>query len=1430
MGETKKAGETLAESYLDAYTKANDISINPQRLPVVSYINVGTGLGKTKGIVIFALEMLKKHKNLVIVQVENQREQLKIDKEDEKRFSELGIPFVRIFADAELYDPLSRFNIFELVKEINNSNRKKFDEDFIEKVRKILARKENKIKVQIKVIGGNRESELNDDEYEEIQSQVTSNENDALEDDDSKYFDVVEEDKNVIRVKVDPSLVLGSIMQDLSWLYKNYEFKDQNEVYNKSYQKILADLLSKIKTIISILYKSGIGEELNKIDEYKETYRIYREIIKRVFGWFIVQEKGYGFVMMTTKKLLTYQSIIKVSKSKNSRFTLSSAHMSNIVHNTLGKNGSVYNLDKSAFLFFIDESDQSKSDIEETLYYQVLKNHNNVVQLIFSVFSILFNKGDIFNKNFDCKKYFNSKLVCEELNVLMDKINKELDYMEEFYAKEGIDIKKERIISLAKKIVEDNIVTLIISTDSISELMRRDLISLFSTDLLSFANYKAMDGLYIKVNEEKQRLEITTKAKDSQYSLLEFASVVMFIVRIISYFKRFTVKESRSAIEEKQSEGKDISPNDLHHLRINLLSDTSISNGPAEPVFRLFREKRTLVVNNLDLYRNTWSSRDRINKDVVFRDPKFFFSLYEIPRQSDQDYVVDATEGIPVGVDISHFIWTPEFEIERMISKQAFHYNEDIYDDEDNDNKGNKSSDNYNDEKDLVNGVFFLSATGGFEDDVANDFSKKYFKMSEFVKVIDIDKSYIDKISELRDLRVQNKAGSKVYVIDDLNVGSQLITILDELLNSLDHEKLSEEDSVWKDFNYHKEQEIRLILSLLSVFWGLNIKHDKNDIYLLSIIEDLRKAKSMMMISQTSRFLRQFFTDANGIIETEVKDSLYSLKSSNIPSYIITFDTNAENRLRANYVLDKLTRDLGITVDKNKSVLDALLTFNGDAKISFYTPWKSGSRAFNFTTYFEGNKEDFDILALINEQYYSKTQVKDEDNNILDKLKIYHYYSQYIVLTTNKESLPLVREFYDFSLTRYNNVSLTLFRNNQNIYSQTFAIMQAIGRIERTDAKKPAIVIMSNEVFEKYRRGTNLLLRNNENRVKLLSALNKKVYEYVLEREKEYTYTLDPSYIEMQEDIVKEFHREKGKLLRGIEELKENESISIERAKSIINAWNSFRSETIFTDFEGYKRQLREYGVNTDIVDKMLIEEPPNNKSFLVKKVSEDYFSDYLLTNEIDEQTFFYAYSYKRISKYVKWLFNNASSGVQDGLRIKKSDGKWYIPHPAFLLSDLAGIVGELVAKRWFKSVYHKTPIKIDETNRKFFKLYELFDLYYPFEDVLVGVDAKNWSYVSDSELSKETFVKLSSKVETVNTVLSDIGYRHFVAVLFSANLSYGEVKMRGENIVVMRGYRELKDSIRKIPLSEKLLSEVIDSIRENTTTEVDNAFTGLET
>ena len=138
------------------------------------------------------------------------------------------------------------------------------------------------------------------------------------------------------------------------------------------------------------------------------------------------------------------------------------------------------------------------------------------------------------------------------------------------------------------------------------------------------------------------------------------------------------------------------------------------------------------------------------------------------------------------------------------------------------------------------------------------------------------------------------------------------------------------------------------------------------------------------------------------------------------------------------------------------------------------------------------------------------------------------------------------------------------------------------------------------------------------------------------------------------------------------------------------------------------------------------------------------------------------------------------------------------------------------MAKRWFKSVYHKSPIKIDETNPKFFKLYELFDLYYPFEDVLVGVDAKNWSYVSDSELSKETFAKLSSKVETVNTVLSDLGYRHFVAVLFSASLSYGEDKMRGENIVVIRGYRELKDSIRKIPLSEKLLNEVIDSISEN--------------
>jgi hypothetical protein len=1382
MGETKKAGERSADLYEAIYNYANDTRFNLERKPFVTHIPIGTGLGKTYAVWDFAVRAIKGYRNTVIIYIAPQRENLEIDNNFKFKFPEY-IPNVRIFSEAELTEPSSRNNIYRIYEGISHMSKR----DFLNVLEDIFSGRE-KIRVEFK--SGDTDLDVVDDiDDENYITSVFISATKTVNKDGSVSF--------TIKAKKNPQSIISSIIDNLDIIGKIEHSNRRDADREKYYQLEIKKLLVNTRLLLTILYDSGIGAELNKFNEYKIAYKFYRELLEKIFGWIVIQEYGGGVVRVTSKKLVSPQFFLKVKSVDDDKPRISAANMENIINNSFDGGGIAYNISNASFILFVDESEESKREIEEQLYSPVLSNHDTIIHAInllsFPPLSAILDSNDT-----DC----NSSLECEEIRILRNRFNKIVSRLEEFYKHEGIPITRERLISLIKDVHKFKVTKMVLSGKTDADLILHGITTLFSPDSLLFSNYHVLDDIYVRftnVGEVEKVIEVVTnvsdKEKESLYTLLELFLVASIIVDLVSMFKDYDKEKADKALENITSDK--FQPENLYAISKMLFESRTMFSGPLLPILNLFKEKKYVTVREINEFKDTWSTDDKISTELMYKKSKIFFVL-NVPKDirkmsyfTDRSKNGDGSSFLPLAMGIYQFMLTPEFVIERMVSRRAFRYQF----------KGLKDASDS--EKENVNAVFFISATGGRRLDFANDFSVAYFKDSDsvyYVNMFDF-KDLVMEIKKIIDERAKAKKDSKVYLVKDNFIldNDPLVAYYEEIIGDFKDEE---------DFNVFKENELLNAISFISRF--ANITDD-------GVMSDLKKKRSALMVTQSPRFIKRFFqnlskfkNNANFSSEEIVPDTLYYLQSGGRTDgvLIIFFSASTESTLEREYrqypeKKNRVKEILGTVFDSRLSEIDNLLNPNAKCKVLLCTAWNSGSRSYNFVLQTSENdgtpiREDFDIIYLVNTPHYSKVKFDPEDDeSILNDILVWNFFGQRESLM-NKSNLPDLKDFYNYSNPKLVTERNRFIREQHYLYQYNL-IQQAVGRVDRTDSEKGTLIIIGKDVLISVLRGIKITSKDEQ----LLSPLNMKLVEEVQRLLTDITMFPSDEFLSLQDDYVNRYIDAKNALLKGIRE----------RDKKAIRIWQIIHSGLLLTNPEKFFESLRKEGFETDIISNLFITKPQDGKQYMVtKRTVRNEEVDYL-TDKYSVNTDWYPdYEWFEIFSEV---INNKFGGK--GLYFE-INGEIRIPHPV-LLTDIKGIIGESLAKEWFKKQFSKNPIDVrkNKNGRNLVQLFEEFDLYYDFDGILVCVDAKNWNRTSDQIMSGKTIRKYfyGGKKEKVENVVRENKYKGFIAVYFDANFlrrdnaMYSEVI--SEDLMVINGYRLKGNSISMLNDGKFKLEQLIN-------------------
>jgi hypothetical protein len=423
-----------------------------------------------------------------------------------------------------------------------------------------------------------------------------------------------------------------------------------------------------------------------------------------------------------------------------------------------------------------------------------------------------------------------------------------------------------------------------------------------------------------------------------------------------------------------------------------------------------------------------------------------------------------------------------------------------------------------------------------------------------------------------------------------------------------------------------------------------------------------------------------------------------------------------------------------------------LLQLGADGKIILITSYKSANRGLNFIIEREGKRQDFEVVDISIDPYYSLLKA----NSSLDEEADFHRKYVYMKHLINENRLV---SFQDFIQDFETDVAFHTSLNTLHGILVALEIVQMIGRIERENFEgQRSIVKLNAQSIDHLRAFYGHLIDNQAYYIDLLSPLNYEVYREI--------YCTTPSFAsdEARDDFMDDQVESLEVFRTDLEEmLGDNNDFSSEKivVETTPKRWAALRTVTGFNDPGLFLQELKATGMFSEEFLKALYFVPEDiqgvEKALYFAGNVKSRFKNLLDTRLISDHKGAETagtpspYDFKAI--LCPALEGLLRSGNRDALDIFARTGidfvnmfKNWVPRPSFLTGFLKGILGELILEAYVDKVLEKSEfspiVKLNALNyMEAPYLFEKGDLYLRVGKTLIGLDAKNLTRMTSRKM-----------------------------------------------------------------------------------------------
>lgn len=664
------------------------------------------------------------------------------------------------------------------------------------------------------------------------------------------------------------------------------------------------------------------------------------------------------------------------------------------------------------------------------------------------------------------------------------------------------------------------------------------------------------------------------------------------------------------------------------------------------------------------------------------------------------------------------------------------------------------------------NGVYLMSATGAIA-----AASSGAFNMRELGRIVEEKEGLHERMTEeeldfvqARALELHEKRQREVRIFDDEEIFASVgaAAPFEALCRAV--ESQLEEDSDVSIPNVYKRQEIRGLLATLDRLMST-------------------PARSALAICQTTQRMRAALEKLarpggrlaprgeSFVSQLDHTGNVFEIDPRYLPGYAKLGQTNKITLVL--YVAGRFRKTspdkVGYDEDPtdpgqfNEELTRALNISEGN-KLALWSAYGSAARGVNFLTTDNGIERDFEVLALVNDPFYTRHTRTGQRGF---KMHTLQSFAQVTYDTDESWRNCTVRDF----LSRYVRRHWSALQSEHYI-DIVRTLFQGIGRSERratVQMDKPQLILLSAGAA----RSLTLGMRHASELSKRASAAQRAVLEALQAHNEGQALFADP-------DARRRHELESLKLYRGFRDFTARVPACMRSDPAARSLWAKLFDHLMFSRPEEYLEKLREGGV-PEAFWRAAFHVVPTRSTLYVREVDAAEIKTRIITDAIDG-TAPYEWSAMLAPQGMVNVMSSKScsliKAVRHGVKLT-AEGQTkmrLVPQPWFVVEIMKGYIGETEFESFMsthiRGAMSKTDLFDDELELRLVdtadlpniaEMYQLYDYFFNAPDGgLVAVDVKNWTQISDQYLGDELRVTAETKFAKLRALFPD---RHIRAV-----------------------------------------------------------------
>jgi hypothetical protein len=626
------------------------------------------------------------------------------------------------------------------------------------------------------------------------------------------------------------------------------------------------------------------------------------------------------------------------------------------------------------------------------------------------------------------------------------------------------------------------------------------------------------------------------------------------------------------------------------------------------------------------------------------------------------------------------------------------------------------------------NGVYLMSATGGLEDASSGAFNVRHLRRSLEARggyFSDMSQEELDVVAQ-RAAEYMAKRERVVTILEDddparrFGVSKAYNGLIDIFKDALP----KKEEKEFTSLNSYKRAELEGLVASLDRLMATPMR-------------------SGLVLCQTTMHVRKCLVRLAGrtpfVIQKDRTGDLFEIRPQALPTYrgfgqseSITIALYSANRFR------KKDRSKIGAVDEsddkegqfNEELEEALDISN--KKVLLWTAYSSASRGINFLTRNAKKVQDFELFCLLNDPYYTR-HTRPGTSGF--SMEMFQSFAQ--VLRDENEDWATMSKgdlLFEYARNRFKRL------RKEHVIDITRTIFQAIGRGER----RPDELMPTQRIFvsSEAARTVHLGLRHAPQLRKRASPAQRALLQQIEIHNRE-------AAVFPSEEARQAHHKESLKRAIAFRVITSETPKRFHSDPEARALWDLLFDSQMFTDPVKYLAKLEQAGVPKTFRDGCYLEVPVTAELYC-RQFSLGGYTEKVITDSEDGTE-----SYNWIAMCLPEMLKDQLSAttralLKDARGFKLKDcAKRIIPQPWFVTEVMKGYLTELEFEQYIGREFNvwarKLPLEkgaveyLDlPSHPQYAELYQRFDYYItPRPDVVVAIDLKNWTRVTDS-LKKE--------------------------------------------------------------------------------------------